>query len=47
MKFLIEHLIYKIPVKVANILPLDILTRETIDLYSEFNDLVYLDQYEK
>lgn len=46
MKFLIEHLIYKVPVMVANILPLDILTKETIDLYSEFNDLVYLDQYE-
>lgn len=46
MKFLIEHLIYKVPVMVANILPLDILTKETIDLYSEFNDLVYLDQFE-
>lgn len=45
MKFLIEHLIYKVPVEVANILPLDILTKETIDLYREFNDLVYLEQY--
>ena len=45
MKFLIEHLIYQIPVMVENILPLDILTKETIDLYREFNDLVYLDQY--
>ena len=45
MKFLIEHLIYKMPVMVANILPLDILTKETIDLYREFNDLVYLEQY--
>lgn len=45
MKFLIEHLIFKVPVEVANILPLDILTKETIDLYREFNDLVYLDQY--
>lgn len=45
MKFLIEHLIFKMPIKIANILPLDILTKETIDLYSEFNDLVYLEQY--
>ncbi|MHB9056545.1 MAG: substrate-binding domain-containing protein [Paludibacteraceae bacterium] len=45
MKSLIEHLIFKMPIKVENILPLDILTKETIDLYSEFNDLVYLDQY--
>ncbi|NLO71831.1 MAG: substrate-binding domain-containing protein [Porphyromonadaceae bacterium] len=45
MKFLLEHLIFKMPVMVANILPLDILTKETIDLYREFNDLVYLDQY--
>lgn len=46
MKFLIEHLIFKMPIMIANVLPLDILTRETIDLYSEFNDLVYLDMYE-
>lgn len=45
MKFMIEHLIFKRPVMVANILPLDILTKETIDLYQEFNDLVYLNQY--
>lgn len=41
MKCLIEHLIYKLPVIAENILPLDILTKETIDLYSEFNDLTY------
>ncbi len=42
MKFLIEHLIFKTPIIAENILPLDILTKETIDLYTEFNDLVYL-----
>ncbi len=47
MKFLIEHLIYKIPVEIANILPLDILTKETIELYREFNDLVYIEKYVK
>ena len=46
MKFLIEHLIYKTPVVVENILPLDIITKETIDLYNEFNDLEYVDQYQ-
>ncbi len=46
MKFLIEHLIFKTPIIIENILPLDILTKETIDLYREFNDLVYVDKYE-
>ncbi|MFV0391143.1 MAG: substrate-binding domain-containing protein [Paludibacteraceae bacterium] len=45
MKFLIEHLIFKVPIIVENILPLDILTKETVDLYSEFNGLLYLDSY--
>lgn len=47
MRFLIEHLIYKIPIEVANILPLDILTKETIDLYREFDDLIYIEKYVK
>ena len=39
---LIEYLIFKLPIKVDNIMPLDIVTKETIDIYSEFKDLVYL-----
>lgn len=45
MRSLIEHLIFKLPIKVENIMPLDIVTKETIDFYSEFKDLVYLNQY--
>ena len=37
MKTLIEYLIYRRPVKVQNHVQLDILTRETIDYYSQFN----------
>jgi LacI family transcriptional regulator len=47
MKSLIEHLIFKMPMKVENILPLDILTKETVDFYSEFNDIVYLNYFGK
>lgn len=36
MKTLIEYLVYKRPVKVHNHVQLDILTRETIDYYSQF-----------
>lgn len=42
MRSLIEYLIFKLPIKVDNIMPLDIVTKETIDIYSEFKDLVYL-----
>ena len=36
MKTLIEYLVYRRPVKVQNHVQLDILTRETIDYYSQF-----------
>ena len=42
MRSLIEYLIFKLPIKVDNIMPLDIVTKETIDIYSEFKDFVYL-----
>lgn len=35
------------PIEVANILPLDILTKETIELYREFDDLIYIEKYVK
>lgn len=37
MKTLIEYLIYRKPVKVDNYTQLDILTRETVDYYNQFN----------
>lgn len=37
MKTLIEYLIYRGPIKTQNFLQLDILTRETIDYYNQFN----------
>ena len=37
MKTLIEFLIYRNPIQVENYMPLDILTKETIDYYQEFN----------
>ena len=37
MKTLIEFLIYRNPIQVENYVPLDILTKETIDYYREFN----------
>jgi LacI family transcriptional regulator len=36
MKTLIEFLIYRNPIQVENYMPLDILTKETIDYYQEF-----------
>ena len=45
MRSLIEYLIFKQPIKVENIMPLDIVTKDTIEIYSEFKDLVYLNQY--
>lgn len=37
MKTMIEYLIYRKPVRQRNFVRLDILTRETIDFYKEFN----------
>ncbi|MFA7583707.1 MAG: LacI family DNA-binding transcriptional regulator [Proteiniphilum sp.] len=37
MKTLIEYLIYRHPVKIQNYIQLDILTKETIDYYKQFN----------
>jgi LacI family transcriptional regulator len=37
MRTLIEYLIYRKPVKVGNYTQLDILTRETIGYYNQFN----------
>lgn len=42
MKTLIEFLVYRNPVQVENYVPLDILTKETIDYYKEFYDVVYI-----
>lgn len=39
MKTLIEYLIYRKPVKMQNYVQLDILTKETIDYYNQFNYL--------
>ncbi len=41
MKTLIEYLIFKTPVKKENYVQLDILTKETIDYYKSFNNIVY------
>ena len=41
MKTLLEYLIFKKPVKKENYVQLDILTRETIDYYKKFNNIVY------
>ena len=42
METLLEYLIFKNPVKMENYVPLDILTKETIDYFTQFNDDVYL-----
>ena len=42
MKTLIEHLIYRNPIKVENYVPLDILTKETIGYYKEFKEVEYI-----
>ncbi|MDE6446638.1 MAG: substrate-binding domain-containing protein [Alistipes sp.] len=43
IKSLIQYLIYGSKVKSANIMPLDIITRENLDLYSEFSEVAYVD----
>lgn len=43
VKSLIQYLIYGSKVKVDNIMPLDIITRENLDLYSEFSEVAYVD----
>jgi len=42
MRTLLEYLIFRNPVQKENYLPLDILTKETIDYYTRFNDNFYL-----
>ncbi len=39
MKTMIGHLIFQQPINVEHFLPLDIITKETVDLYKEFNDV--------
>jgi ABC-type sugar transport system, periplasmic component len=41
MKTLLEYLIFKKPVKTQHYVQLDILTKETIDYYKRFNNVVY------
>lgn len=41
MKTLLEYLIFKNPVKVENFVQLDILTKETIDYYKSFSNLLF------
>lgn len=43
VKSLIQYLIYGNKVKVDNVMPLDIITRENLDLYSEFSEVAYVD----
>lgn len=43
LKALIQYLIYGKKVKVENIMPLDIITRENLDLYNEFSEIAYID----
>ena len=43
MKTLIQYLIYGKKVRVENIMPLDIITRENLDLYNEFSEIAYID----
>lgn len=43
VKSLIQYLIYGSKVKADNIMPLDIITRENLDLYSEFSEVAYVD----
>lgn len=40
MKMLIEYLIFRQPISAENYVPLDILTKETIDYYNHFNQLI-------
>jgi LacI family transcriptional regulator len=41
MKTLIEYLVFRNPVQVENYVPLDILTKETINYYREFNETIF------
>lgn len=41
MKTLLEYLIFKKPVKTENYVQLDIVTKETVDYYKKFNNIVY------
>lgn len=43
VKTLIQYLIYGKKVRVENIMPLDIITRENLDLYNEFSEIAYID----
>lgn len=43
VKTLIQHLIYGVGFKVDNVIPLDIITRENVDLYREFGDVAYVE----
>ena len=43
IKALIQHLIYGTKIKVDNVIPLDIITRENVDLYREFGDVAYVE----
>lgn len=42
IKLLIQYLIYGSKVQIENYMPLDIITRENLDLYSEFNEASYV-----
>ena len=41
MKTVLEYLIFKMPVKRNNYVQIDILTKETVDFYKSFNNIVY------
>lgn len=43
VKALIQYLIYGSKVRCANTMPLDIITRENLDLYNEFSEVAYVD----
>lgn len=43
IKSLIQYLIYGSRVKTDNLMPLDIITRENLDLYNEFSEVAYVD----
>ncbi len=43
IKSMIQYLIYGSKIKSANIMPLDIITRENLDLYNEFSEVAYID----
>ncbi len=43
VKAMIHHLLYGDSAKACNVMPLDIVTRENLDLYSEFSEVAYSD----